>query len=62
MNWHPDGVRSVSLSDFATAFDGWQMANCPTPAGPDFSDEALAVLDAIVEAERVKMWQRQGVR
>jgi hypothetical protein len=61
MNWRPDHVRATSLSDFATSFDGWTMVNCPTPDGPDYSDEELARLDAIVEDERVKMWQRQGV-
>ena len=61
MGWHPDSVRGLSLSDFAMAFDGWTMANCPPPKGPDFSDESLAELDAIVADERVKLWQRQGL-
>ncbi len=61
MGWHPDEVRSTSLSDFSTSFDGWEAANCPQSDGPDYSDEALAKLDAIIEEERVNMWQRQGV-
>lgn len=59
MGWHPDTVRKTHLRDFMAAFEGWQMVNCPPSKEPDFSPEARARLDAIVEEEEVKAWQRR---
>lgn len=47
MGWHPDQVRSLSLSDLMAAFEGWQMAHGIQPASA--MEQALEELEELME-------------
>lgn len=49
MGWHPEQVRTTSISDFTAATEGWLMSQgVEIKDGP--SEESVKELDALMEA------------